>query len=551
VPAQRATAVQLTGCPDSPNWFLCPLLERGLELRGCRRFPDFLPAWLGCLLLVAAGLPPGQAPATASEPLTWGADREGGGPYLYPDPRDPGQTIGFEVDLAQALARELGRPGQSHVQCDWSQILEVLSRGDIEIALNGYEYTRSRAARFCTSFPYYLYQLRLCTRRTDDRLTDWESLRTPPSGQVFRVGVLEESAADALISQEFSASCRVVRFTGSIDALEALKQGKIDATVQDNPVVAHYLDQGGWYPELDVRGEPRSEGYYVIYTRETDLELCGQINTALSRLFDSGELQTLYERYGLWNQSQPRLKQIWSEWDPAPRSSELPSWHDLKRWIPKLIQAAFVTIQLACCAMPLAMLIGLLVALGRSWSTPLLGGDGGGWGAWLLRTGLGAYVELVRGTPLAFQLFVIYFVLPRFGVTISEFWSGVAALAINYSAYECEIFRLGLQSVPRGQMEAALSLGMSRPLAVRRIILPQAIRTVIPATANDFIALFKDTSVCSVIAVEELSKQYSIVGKSSGLFLEAAAMAAVLYLLMSYPLSLASSWLERTLKRSA
>ena len=506
---------------------------------------------MACGGLIVAGLGGPANRAAASEPLAWGADREGGGPYLYPDPRDPRQTIGFEVDLAQALARELGRPGQTHVQCDWSQILEVLSRGDVEIALNGYEFTRSRAARFCSSFPYYLYQLRLCVRRNDNRLTDWERLRTPPAGQVFRVGVLEESAADALITQEFGGTCQVVRFTGSIDALEALKQGKIDATVQDNPVVAHYLDQGGWYPELEVRGEPRSEGYYVIYTRGTDLPLCREINSALARLFDSGELQTLYERYGLWNGAQPRLKQIWSEWDPAPRTAELPSWRDLRRWIPQLLQAALVTIQLACCAMPLAMVIGLLVALGRSWSTPLLGGDGGGWGAWLLRTALGAYVELVRGTPLAFQLFVIYFVLPRMGVTISEFWSGVAALAINYSAYECEIFRLGLQSVPRGQMEAALSLGMSRPLAVRRILLPQAIRTVIPATANDFIALFKDTSVCSVIAVEELSKQYSIVGKSSGLFLEAAAMAAVLYLAMSYPLSLASGWLERTLKRSA
>jgi polar amino acid transport system substrate-binding protein len=486
-----------------------------------------------------------------AEPLTWGADREGGGPYLYPDPANPGRTIGFEVDLAEALARELGRPGQQHVQCDWSQILEVLARGDIELALNGYEYTRSRAARFCTSFPYYIYQLRLCTRRNDPRLQEWESLRTPGGGTRLRVGVLEESAADALVSKDFGTTCDVVRFSGSIDAFEALKQGKLDATVQDNPVVTHYLDEGGLYPDLDVRGEPRSEGFYVIYLRPDDQPLCQQVNAALERLRESGQLQTLYERYGLWNDAQARLPQVWTGWDSAPNTSELPSWRDLGRWIPKLLQAAWITIQLACCSMPLAMLVGLAVALGRSWSTPLLGGDGGGWGAWLLRTGLGAYVELVRGTPLAFQLFVIYFVLPRLGVTISEFWSGVAALAINYSAYECEIFRLGLQSVPRGQMEAALSLGMSRPLAVRRIILPQAIRTVIPATANDFIALFKDTSVCSVIAVEELSKQYSIVGKSSGLFLEAAAMAAVLYLAMSYPLSLASGWLERTLKRSA
>ena len=107
--------------------------------------------------------------------------------------------------------------------------------------------------------------------------------------------------------------------------------------------------------------------------------------------------------------------------------------------------------------------------------------------------------------------------------------------------------RLGIQSIPVGQMEAALSLGMTRPLAVRRIILPQAIRTVIPATANDFIALYKDTAVCSVIAVEELSKQYSVAAKSTGLYLQMAIVASVLYLAMSWPLSLLAAWLERRL----
>lgn len=155
------------------------------------------------------------------------------------------------------------------------------------------------------------------------------------------------------------------------------------------------------------------------------------------------------------------------------------------------------------------------------------------------------YVEIIRGTPLAFQLFVVFFVLPEFQIRLSAFWAGVLALAVNYSAYEAEIFRLGLQAIPRGQMEAALALGMSRQLAVRRIVLPQAVRIVIPATANDFIALFKDTAVCSVIAVEELSKRYQIGANSTGLYLEMAALASMLYLLMSYPLSRLAGWLER------
>ena len=211
-----------------------------------------------------------------------------------------------------------------------------------------------------------------------------------------------------------------------------------------------------------------------------------------------------------------------------------------------------MTVLLAFLSMPAAVAIGLAAALIRAWPTRVLGGDGtSATPVGKLARGLTTtYIEIIRGTPLAFQLFVVYFVLPDLGVTISAFWSGVLALAVNYSAYEAEIMRLGIQSVPVGQMEAALSLGMSRVLAVRRIVLPQAIRTVIPATANDFIALYKDTAVCSVIAVEELSKQYSVAAKSTGLYLQMAIMASLLYLAMSYPLSLLAAWLERRLKRA-
>ena len=125
--------------------------------------------------------------------------------------------------------------------------------------------------------------------------------------------------------------------------------------------------------------------------------------------------------------------------------------------------------------------------------------------------------------------------------------AAIAGLAINYSAYESEIYRAGLQAIPRGQMEAALSLGMSQMLAVRRIILPQAFRIVIPPVTNDFIALFKDTSVCSVVTVVELTKRYSILALSTGAIVELATLTALLYMLMSYPLSVFARWSERRL----
>jgi polar amino acid transport system substrate-binding protein len=195
-----------------------------------------------------------------------------------------------------------------------------------------------------------------------------------------------------------------------------------------------------------------------------------------------------------------------------------------------LLDAAEVTVILSVASMPLAMALGLLVALGRLY------------GPAPLRMALSAYVELLRGTPLMLQLYVLFYVLE-----LPRWVAGIGGLAINYSAYEAEIYRAGLQAIPHGQMEAALALGMSRGMALRRVIVPQAVRVVIPPVTNDFIALFKDTSVCSVITLVELTKEYSILANSTGGAIEFALAAAVLYMLMSVPLSWFSRWSERRL----
>ncbi|MCA9090856.1 MAG: amino acid ABC transporter permease, partial [Planctomycetaceae bacterium] len=212
-------------------------------------------------------------------------------------------------------------------------------------------------------------------------------------------------------------------------------------------------------------------------------------------------------------------------------------WTVLQQRGGLLIQAAGMTILLSVVAMPLAIAIGLMMTLLRLY------------GPRYLAIPATTYVELVRGTPLVLQLYVIFFLLPEIGLSISAFWAAVAGLAINYSAYEAEIYRAGLLAIPKGQMEAALSLGMTRNMALRRVMIPQATRLVIPPVTNDFIALFKDTAVCSVITVVELSKQYYIQARSTGAIIELGLLTALLYLAMSYPLSLVASRLEKRLNQ--
>jgi polar amino acid transport system substrate-binding protein len=505
----------------------------------------FLPALSSA---ASKSSPPDAKPAP---PLRWGADREGGGPYIYPDPKRPDRYLGFEVDLANELGRVLSRKPQL-VLCAWDQILSELDRDTIDIGLNGYEYTSQRARHYRASIPYYVYELGLCVRADRAKSLSWSTLRAAPTdGKRRRIGVLGGSSADRYVTAEFGATCDISRFEGVAETFLLVDSGQLDATVQDLPALEFFLQNLKRYPKLKIVGEPVQPGYYVVYTRWQNGALIEDINAAIRKLYDEGTLRRIYEKYGLWNASQERLPEVWKHWPPPDDSTEAGILEQVRAEVPLFFRAAGVTVLLASLSMPIAVAIGLAAALIRAWPGRILGGDGrtASVGGNFLRGVTTTYIEIVRGTPLAFQLFVVYFVLPDLGVTIPAFWSGVLALAVNYSAYEAEIMRLGIQSVPVGQMEAALSLGMSRVLAVRRIILPQAIRTVIPATANDFIALFKDTAVCSVIAVEELSKQYSVAAKSTGLYLQMAVLASLLYLAMSYPLSLFAAWLERRLKR--
>jgi polar amino acid transport system substrate-binding protein len=484
------------------------------------------------LALPACGAPPrGDALARvrSSGRLVYGSDKEGGGPYIYPDANAPREVTGFEVELMRDLARDLGvRP--VFAQGQWDRLLQNLDAGQVDVVVNGYEWTETRSRNYLATRPYYVYQLQLMAPRGGP-IRSWGDLETPKrDGRRWKVGVLVASAADTFAAERAGTSVEVVRFDGATDAMTATVNGQIDATLQDWPAAVFYRDR---FPALNLAGEPVGRGYYVIYFRRDEPALRDAVDRGIADLIASGALRRLYERYGIWNDAQNELSSL----DPGLfrlSSNSGPSgWSLIRRYGPLLLDASAVTVVLSVTSMPLAMAIGLAVALGRLY------------GPAPVKVALTSYVELLRGTPLMLQLYVLFYVLK-----LPPWAAGIGGLAINYSAYEAEIYRAGLQAIPSGQMEAALALGMSRGLALRRVIVPQALRIVIPPVTNDFIALFKDTSVCSVITLVELTKQYSILANSTGGVVEFALATAVLYMAMSVPLSWFSRWSERKLGAS-
>jgi polar amino acid transport system permease protein len=158
-------------------------------------------------------------------------------------------------------------------------------------------------------------------------------------------------------------------------------------------------------------------------------------------------------------------------------------------------------------------------------------------------------VNVIRGIPIIVQLFYIYFVLPDFGVTLSALQAAIIGLGIAYSAYQSENFRAGIEAIDRGQIEAAHSIGMGWTLTMRRVVLPQAVRIMLPPYGNIMIMMLKDSSQASTITVGELALQGKLIASSTFKNTTVFTLVATLYLVMSVPLMVLVSWLERRFGR--
>src|SRR5437016_7610614 len=448
--------------------------------------------------------------------LRWGGDMQGGEPYVFQDPGSPSGLSGFEVEIAGALARRLGLAAE-FVQNDWQTLIPSLERGDFDVALNGIEVTPARRARVAFTRPYYAFTEMLVVRRDDRSVDGLGDLRGA------RVGTLEGSLALDLVRA--APGVELVLYEGVEEPYLDLERGRVRAVLLDNIIAARY---GLPRPTLRDAGTV-GEGVYAIALRPDEPELLGAVDGALAAMMGEGDLHAILARWSLWDGRQEALAaKAPASVDPGARGG-LTLAH-----LPLFLRGAALTVVVSVLAMALAVLGGLGLCLARRY------------GGRMWRAAAGTYVEVFRGTPVLLQLYVIYYGLAPL-LTLDAFTAAVVGLGLNYAAYESELYRAGLDAVPVGQTEAALALGMSRRLALRRIVLPQALRVALPGMANDFIALLKDSSLVSVITVVELTKQMTITAVDVRGWLGPGLLCAALYLAMSYPLARLARRLERPL----
>ncbi len=202
--------------------------------------------------------------------------------------------------------------------------------------------------------------------------------------------------------------------------------------------------------------------------------------------------------------------------------------------LPLLIAGAGITVEITAMSVALGLLIGCIVGICRLCNIRLL------------RYLANAYVLFLRGTPLLVQIFIVYFALPVLtGSRVDPFVAAVSACSINSGAYIAEIFRAGIQSIDKGQMEAGRSLGMSWAQTMRYIIMPQAFKRIIPPLGNEFIAMLKDSSLVSVIGFEELTRRGQLVIARTYASFEIWMAVAIIYLIMTFAVTQLVNVLER------
>ena len=205
----------------------------------------------------------------------------------------------------------------------------------------------------------------------------------------------------------------------------------------------------------------------------------------------------------------------------------------LVKSVPYILSGVTITLFVSAASILLAIILAMLGALGRLSRNPVLNAVAS------------FYVSFFRGTPLLLQILFLYIGLPQAGIVLPAIPTGIIALGFNYGAYMTEIFRAGIQAVPHGQTEAAHSLGMSGPTTFRRIVLPQAFRIVTPAIGNDFIAMLKDSSLVSVIGVQEILWRAQAIGRPDFKSMQTILVAAMVYWAMTIVFSVLQHRLER------
>lgn len=448
-------------------------------------------------------------------------------PFTFVDPAS-GELTGYDIEVMRAVAEQAGWD-PTFQQASFDALFPALDAERIDVIANQVTINAEREARYLFTQPYTYSRGVIVTAAGNDDITTLDDLKGLTTAQ-------SETSNWAGVARDAGAEVQSVE--GFAQAAELLVQGRVDAIVNDNIAVLDYLASTG-STDIQIAGDAGDEiSRQALAFRASDAALRDQADQALSALAADGTLAEISQRYfGADVSVQDGAgDQVELDGSDPGRSS----WQVVRDAAgPMLLGAVAGTLPLTAIVFVAGLLIALVVALARLSPSR--------WLRWPAR----CYISLIRGTPLLVQLFIVFYGLPEVGIRLPGFVAACLALSLNVGGYAAEVIRAAILSVPRGQVEAATTIGMERWQAMRRIVLPQAARIAVPPLSNTLVSLVKDTSLVSVVLVTELFREAQLAAALSTEYLSLFALAALYYWVICLVLTLGQGRLEKRLGRFA
>ncbi|TEA02066.1 ABC transporter permease subunit [Mycobacteroides salmoniphilum] len=443
-------------------------------------------------------------------------------PFSFHDERT-GELTGYDVDVARAVGEKLGRPVE-FVEIPWDAIFAGLDSERFDVVANQVTITPERKAKYDLSKPYAVGEGVIVTRADDNTIHTLADVRGK---------VAAENATSNWSQIARDAGARVETVEGFTQSITLLSQGRVDVVINDSIAVYAYLASTG-DPAVKIAGTTGERSEQGFAARKNS-GLLPELDKALDQLSADGTLTRISEKYLKADASGTQKPQA-GQGNSGPGRSDTQLVLD-NLW-PMARAMLTVTLPLTAISFAFGLVIALGVALARMSDRRVLSS--------LARI----YISIVRGTPLLLQLFLIFFALPEFGLKISPFPAAVIAFSLNVGGYAAEIIRSSILSIPRGQWEAASSLGMSYSTTLWRIVIPQANRVAVPPLSNTLISLVKDTSLASAILVTDVMRTAQVAAAPTFQFFTLYVTAGVFYWIVCMAMSVVQDRLEERLAKS-
>ena len=439
-----------------------------------------------------------------------------------------GELIGFEIDLVNEVAKRLNREIEI-INIPFNGLFSAVQSSRIDIAISSITITEQRLTSVSFAQPYYDSDQSL-TIRSDSNITSVNDLQD----EVVAVDTGSTGDIWASENQQQYGFKEIRRYEGIAPAALDLQIGRVAGYISDIPAMQYYTKDK---PELKVVERIRTGGSYSMMFRKDD-ELALSVNEIITTLKQEGLVNELHNKwFGVLAEESTSTAKVTAL--PGVKAGLLLNFMDtflnkavFVETLPMLLLGLTTTLKLGLASIVIGLFFGLLLALNRLYAPAIA------------RVITKVYINVFRSIPLLVLLIVIFYALPFVGISLSPFTAAVTALIIVSSAYTAEIFRSGIEAIPKGQFEASQALGLSFAHMMKDVILPQATRIVIPPLTNNSINVIKDTALASVVAMPDLLKQatqaQAIAANPTPLI-----AAAGIYLLVLLPMVLAVSHLEK------